>query len=142
MSCPLCDAPGGTLLWQDAFCRVILADEADYPGFLRVVVNAHIQEMTDLSFADQTALMRVVWAAESALRDAIQPDKINLASLGNVVPHLHWHVIPRFEDDPHFPNPVWGVKLRDTPHVAPADLATLLTTTLSLRLVVRAPETE
>jgi diadenosine tetraphosphate (Ap4A) HIT family hydrolase len=38
----------------------------------------------------------------------LHPDKINLASFGNVVPHLHWHVIPRFEDDAHFPAPIWG----------------------------------
>ncbi|OZA30570.1 MAG: hypothetical protein B7X93_02680 [Hydrogenophilales bacterium 17-61-9] len=83
MSCPLCDAPGGTLLWQDAFCRVVLADEPDYPGFLRVIVNAHVKEMSDLPAAGQHALMRVVFAAEAALREVMQPDKINLASLGN-----------------------------------------------------------
>ena len=130
MSCSLCDTPGGTVLWQDALCRIILADEPDYPGFLRVIMNAHVKEMTDLNTDDQTALMRVVFAAEAALREVMRPDKINLASLGNVVPHLHWHVIPRFEDDPHFPNPVWGVKLRDTPHAAPPDLANQLIASL------------
>ncbi|MGK2950767.1 MAG: HIT family protein [Thiobacillus sp.] len=134
MSCPLCDAPGGTLLWQDAFCRVVLADEPDYPGFLRVIVNAHVKEMTDLSAADQQKLMRVVFAAETALREVMAPDKINLASLGNVVPHLHWHVIPRFANDPHFPNPVWGQKLRDTPHAAPPDLVEGLSNALSKAL--------
>ncbi len=128
--CPLCDEQGGTILWQDAFCRVILVDEPDYPGFLRVILSAHIKEMTDLPAADQMALMRVVWAAEAALRKVMAPDKINLASLGNVVPHLHWHVIPRFAGDPHFPNPVWATRLRDTPHAAPADLASLLTAAL------------
>jgi diadenosine tetraphosphate (Ap4A) HIT family hydrolase len=122
LSCPLCDTPGGTLLWQDDFCRVVRADEPDYPGFLRVILNAHVKEMSDLKAADQQALMRVVFAAEAALRKVMAPDKINLASLGNVVPHLHWHVIPRFADDPHFPNPVWGAKQRSTPHVAPVDL--------------------
>lgn len=128
--CPLCDVRGETVLWQNTLCRVILADEPDYPGFLRVILNAHTREMTDLSAADQMALMRVVWAAEAALREVLTPDKINLASLGNVVPHLHWHVIPRFADDPHFPNPVWGAKLRDTPHVAPTELAAKLTAAL------------
>jgi len=113
-------------LWQDGFCRVVRADEPDYPGFLRVILNAHIKEMTDLSAADQAALMRVVLAVEAALREVMAPDKINLASLGNVVPHLHWHVIPRFTDDPHFPNPVWGAKQRSTPHAAPPDLDALL----------------
>lgn len=140
MSCPLCDTLGGTLLWQDTFCRIILAEEADYPGFLRVIVNAHVKEMSDLPISDQARLMRVVFAAEAALREVMQPDKINLASLGNVVPHLHWHVIPRFEDDPHFPNPVWGARLRDTPHGASANLQEQLTVTLR-RQLARVPET-
>lgn len=131
--CPLCDAEGETVLWQDAFCRVILANEPDYPGFLRVILNAHTKEMTDLSADDQLALMQVVWAAEAALREVLVPDKINLASLGNVVPHLHWHVIPRFKEDPHFPNPVWGTKLRDTTHAAPTDIVAQLTASLNQR---------
>ena len=49
-----------------------------------------------------------MYAVESALRARLTPTKMNLASLGNVVPHLHWHVIPRFADDTHFPQPVWG----------------------------------
>ena len=122
MSCALCDTPGGVLLWQDDSCRVVRADEPDYAGFLRVILNAHVKEMTDLPVADQASLMRVVLAAEAALREVMAPDKVNLASLGNVVPHLHWHVIPRYADDPHFPNPVWGEKKRDTPHAATGDL--------------------
>jgi diadenosine tetraphosphate (Ap4A) HIT family hydrolase len=140
LSCPLCGTPGGTLLWQDDFCRVVRADEPDYPGFLRVILNAHVKEMTDLAVADQQALMRVVFATEAALREVLAPDKINLASLGNVVPHLHWHVIPRFTDDPHFPNPVWGAKLRDTPHAVPPNLDALLRDALSR--IVPAPEKE
>jgi diadenosine tetraphosphate (Ap4A) HIT family hydrolase len=122
LSCLLCDTPGGTLLWQDALCRVVLADEPDYPGFLRVILKEHIKEMTDLPAVNQQGLMRVVFAAEAAVREVMAPDKVNLASLGNVVPHLHWHVIPRYGDDPHFPNPVWGIKQRSTPHGASPDL--------------------
>jgi diadenosine tetraphosphate (Ap4A) HIT family hydrolase len=118
--CPLCLIDSGEVLWRDVFCRVILADEPDYPGFLRVILNAHIKEMSDLSPDEQSALMRVVFAAEAALTEVMQPDKVNLASLGNVVPHLHWHVIPRYADDPHFPNPVWGQKSgQGNPHAAP-----------------------
>ena len=123
MTCPLCDAPGGALLWQDDFCRVVLVtDTPDYPGFCRVILNRHVREMTDLAPAERSHLMMMVMKTEQVVRDVMRPDKINLASLGNVVPHLHWHVIPRFADDPHFPNPVWGAKLRDTPHTAPANL--------------------
>jgi diadenosine tetraphosphate (Ap4A) HIT family hydrolase len=48
------------------------------------------------------------------VREVMQPDKVNLASLGNVVPHLHWHVIPRYTDDAHFPAPVWAPAVRVT----------------------------
>lgn len=107
MQCPLCAAEGEQVLWQDALCRAILVGDADYPGFCRVILNRHVKEMTDLEPAEQARLMTVVFAVEAALREILAPDKINLASLGNVVPHLHWHVIPRFRNDRHFPDPVW-----------------------------------
>jgi diadenosine tetraphosphate (Ap4A) HIT family hydrolase len=68
--------------------------------------------MTDLPPADRGHCLRVVFAVEQALRDTHGPDKINLASLGNQVPHLHWHVIPRFADDAHFPDAVWAARRR------------------------------
>ena len=141
MTCPLCDAPGGAVLWQDDFCRVVQADEPNYPGFLRVIVNAHVKEMTDLAPAERSRLMQTVCKVEDVVRMVMQPDKINLASLGNVVPHLHWHVIPRFADDPHFPNPVWGARLRDKPHAASPHLDAQLVAMLTRRLAP-APETE
>lgn len=107
-ACELCDTAGGTLLWQGAQCRVVLVEDADYPGFCRVIWNRHIKEMTELIDAERHALMDVVFAVESAVREALQPDKVNLASLGNMTPHLHWHVIPRYRTDKHFPQPVWG----------------------------------
>ena len=96
------------MLWQDEFCRVILANAPGYPGFCRVILHRHVREMTDLPAHERNRLLNVVMAVEEAVRQVMRPDKINLASLGNVAPHLHWHVIPRFEDDAHFPNPIWG----------------------------------
>lgn len=112
MKCELCATPGGTVLWQDARCRVIHVEESGYPGFCRVIWNAHIREMSDLDTADREHCLHVVFAVERVLRAAMHPDKINLASLGNMVAHLHWHVIPRFVDDPHFPQPIWGLRQR------------------------------
>jgi len=111
-TCEFCSQVGGEVLWRDAACRVVLVDEPDYPGFCRVIWNAHVREMTDLAAAGQQHCMRVVFAVEQALRVALNPRKINLASLGNLTPHLHWHVIPRFADDAHFPHPVWGERQR------------------------------
>jgi diadenosine tetraphosphate (Ap4A) HIT family hydrolase len=106
--CPLCVAEQEILIWRDGSCRVILIDDADYPGFCRVVWHEHVAEMTDLTPTEQRHLLNVVLATEAALRQLMRPDKINLASLGNVVAHLHWHVIPRFGDDAHFPQPIWA----------------------------------
>ena len=108
MGCELCNPASELLLWQDGFCRVTLVDDFDYPGFCRVILERHMSEMTDLSAPERARLMDTVFAAEAVLREVLAPDKINLASLGNVVPHLHWHVIPRYRDDPHFPNPIWA----------------------------------
>lgn len=112
--CPLCQQDGGALLWRGSHLRVIEVDDPDYPGFTRVVWNAHIAEMTSLSTHGRELLMRAVWAVEQAQRDVLHPDKVNLAALGNMVPHLHWHVIPRWRDDRHFPDAIWAA-----PRVAP-----------------------
>lgn len=110
--CPLCRSAGESVLWRDDRCRVIRAGDADHPGFLRVIWHQHVCEMTDLDAGDRAHLLSVVLGAEQALRDVAAPDKINLASLGNQVPHLHWHVIPRFRNDAHFPDPVWAPRRR------------------------------
>lgn len=113
--CPLCEDSGGELIWQTPLLRIVLVDEQGYPGFCRVILNQHIVEMTDLSLDDRHRLMSVVYVVESVLRRELTPAKVNLASLGNVVPHLHWHVIPRWRDDPHFPQPIWGEVQREAP---------------------------
>lgn len=114
MNCELCTPDEETVLWQNKNCRILLVDDTDYPGFCRVVWNHHIKEMTDLSVEMRNELMKIVFIVESAVRKVMQPDKINLASLGNMTPHLHWHIIPRYSDDKHFPNSIWGPAIRNT----------------------------
>ncbi|WP_434514671.1 HIT family protein [Dechloromonas sp. ARDL1] len=113
-SCELCVQSGGTLLWQSGACRVIRVDDPFYPGFCRVIWKDHVREMTDLPESARNYLMQVVFAVEAVIRQLYSPDKINLASFGNVVPHMHWHVIPRWRDDRHFPEPVWGSVRRES----------------------------
>jgi diadenosine tetraphosphate (Ap4A) HIT family hydrolase len=119
-TCELCLQSGGELLRRGEKYRVVLVDDAGYPGFCRVIWNDHAKEMTDLPAPDRALLMDAVWRVEQAVREVMRPEKINIASFGNVVPHLHWHVIPRYGDDAHFPNPVWG-EARRAPD--PASLA-------------------
>jgi len=99
---------GGALVFQAEEFRVIRADEAGFPAFYRVVWTNHVAEFSDLDEADRNLCMTAVAVVEQALRTHLQPTKINLAALGNLVPHLHWHVIARFDWDTHFPAPVWA----------------------------------
>lgn len=110
--CDLCKPSPHTILWQDDFCRVVLLNDADYPAYCRVELLEHIKEMTDLTPSQRAKMMKAVFAVELALREITRADKINLASLGNKTPHVHWHVIPRFEQDKHFPNSHWGEAMR------------------------------
>lgn len=133
--CELCRGSGGRALWDDGFCRVVGIDEPDYPGFCRVILNRHVREMTDLPAAERRHLMEVVFATEFALRELLQPDKINLASFGNLTPHVHWHVMPRWQYDRHFPQPYWGTAQRQAApprsEPDPARLAALISAALS-----------
>ena len=133
-NCELCASAGGEVLHADDALRVVLIDDAQYPGFCRVIWNAHVKEMTDLAPAERSRMMMSVMKVESALRDTLSPDKINLASLGNMTPHLHWHVIPRYADDVHFPGAIWAHEQRE-PHAARlADRASRLD---ALRVAIR-----
>jgi len=108
--CPLCRRTDHNVIWQDTLCRIerVTGEEgARFAGYCLVVWHAHVAEMTELSASERRHLMQVVFAVEAALRALLRPDKINLASLGNLVPHLHWHVIPRWQDDGHFPASIW-----------------------------------
>ena len=111
-ACELCTTPGGVLLWQSPQCRVVRVDDPDYPGFCRVIWQSHVREMTDLLPNERQALMTVVFAVEQVLREQLRPEKINLASFGNMTPHLHWHIIPRWKNDKCFPEPIWGKQQR------------------------------
>ena len=113
-------------MYDDGRCRVVIADEP-FVGFCRVIWNAHVRETTDLAGADREHLMRVVFRVEAALRALLSPHKMNVASLGNLVPHLHWHLVPRFFDDSHFPNSIWAERQRATPQrTVPPNFADLL----------------
>ena len=121
--CALCRDDGGRLVLRAADWRVIRAEDHAFPAFYRVIWNAHVAEWTDLPPAQRSLCMQTVAKVETALREALRPTKINLASLGNVVPHLHWHVIARFDWDSHFPQPVWGEAQRHVDPPAEARLA-------------------
>ena len=126
MVCALCAENGGALVWRGERLRVIRAQEVEFPAFYRVVWNAHVAEFSDLTAADRAHCMEAVTLVEQALRQHLAPTKVNIAALGNMVPHLHWHVIARFDWDSHFPAPVWATAQRPSPAAQEAALRALL----------------
>jgi len=111
-ACPLCDSEGGTRLWRGARLRVVHVEEPAFPVFFRVLWNAHVAEFSDLDEDDRAHCMQAVALVEQVLREHAQPTKVNLASLGNVVPHLHWHIVARYAWDSHYPAPIWAAPQR------------------------------
>lgn len=112
--CALESLKAATTVYADDKLSVIIVDDASYPGFCRVIWRNHVPEMSDLAREDRLLLNEAVFHVEQAVRETMAPTKVNVASLGNVVPHLHWHVIPRYADDAHFPAPVWATAVRKT----------------------------
>lgn len=123
VGCPLCHAAGGEVVFAGDAFRVVRTDEGGFPAFYRVIWNRHLAEFSDLSPAERALCLDAVVAVEESLRRHLHPAKVNLASLGNLVPHVHWHVVARFEWDSHFPAPVWAPPQRA---VAASDLARVL----------------
>lgn len=122
-SCELCHSLGGLVLVRTEQLRVLRVEDENFPAFYRVVWNAHRAELTDLEAAERAVCLDAVARVESVLRRQLNPTKINLASLGNMVAHLHWHVIARFDWDSHFPQPIWGAVQRRVEPAAARRLA-------------------
>lgn len=127
--CPMCSSVTGRVVWHCAAWRVVHADssaEASFPAFYRLVSNAHYTEWSDLPEPLQHEGMTLLTRIEQVMRKHFAPHKVNLASLGNVVPHLHWHIIARYEWDTHFPAPVWAAPQREADAARVAALHNLL----------------
>lgn len=96
------------LLGELPLCSLLLSKDANYPWFILVPRRADVSELFDLDEADQRQLWEETTALAEALKDAFAADKMNVATLGNMVSQLHMHVIVRRHDDAAWPAPVWG----------------------------------
>lgn len=131
MNCVLCHPENETVVWENEKLRVILVHDHNFPGYFRVIWNEHVAEMSDLSEEDQQLLLRVLLTVEKVVREQMRPDKMNWAQFGNMVPHLHWHLIARYRDDSHFPESIWGPKQREVSDSKVQQLRTLAQQTAS-----------
>ncbi|MDF1580500.1 MAG: HIT family protein [Desulfuromonadales bacterium] len=111
MNCSMCSK------WDDdtelrittlEHCYVVLNRDQFFPGYCLVFTKAHVTELFHLDPPTRGAIMEEVNRVAAALNVVYQPTKINYELLGNMVPHMHWHLVPRFSSDPLWPRPIWS----------------------------------
>lgn len=90
-------------------CSLRLIDDRRFPWLLLIPRRPGCVELLDLQAKDQAQLWREILAVSGVLKDRLQPDKLNVAALGNQVAQLHVHLIARYREDAAWPGPVWGV---------------------------------
>ncbi len=90
------------------YCYVMLNRDQFFPGYTFVFTKSHVTELFHLDRGVRAAVMEEVTATAGALYKLYKPAKMNYELLGNMVPHMHWHLVPRFESDPLWPRPIWS----------------------------------
>ena len=96
------------LIGDFPLCRLLLSNDSNYPWFVLVPRREGISELFQLNDDEQQLMWRETTALAKVLKGLFDADKMNVATLGNVVSQLHMHVIVRFQADVAWPGPVWG----------------------------------
>jgi diadenosine tetraphosphate (Ap4A) HIT family hydrolase len=91
-----------------------LSNNQTYRGHCLLILDRHATRLEQLSPVEWAAFSADLHQAVTAITRTVRPDHINVASLGNQVPHLHWHIVPRYRTDPRWGNPIWGADIPDT----------------------------
>lgn len=142
LGCALCepDQLDTQLVQYTGSFRIVRVLDAAFPVYYRLVWQQHVTEFTQLSFAERHAMMAAVADIEATLlavlTGPLRPSKINLASLGNAVPHLHWHIVARYDWDTHFPRSIWAEAMR-APNVAKLEALDAALGEIDRRLIAR-----
>ena len=92
-----------------SLCRILLMNDSRYPWLILVPRQQGLREFHDLSREEQSRLMSEITRTAKILEVSHQPDKLNIGALGNIVNQLHIHILGRFDGDPAWPGPVWGI---------------------------------
>lgn len=109
--CPMCskwDDDADLRIAEMKHCLVLLNRDQFFPGYCFVFTRNHVTELFHLERQTRGEVMEEVTAVAAALHQVFAPAKMNYELLGNMVPHMHWHLVPRFSDDPLWPRPIWS----------------------------------
>jgi len=100
--------PGDYCIAELAVSTAALFPDQGFRGRCLVTLREHHTELFQLTPAMRTAFLEDVSRVAEAISSALHPIKINYELLGNLVPHMHWHIIPRFLEDGVYPRPIWA----------------------------------
>ncbi|MHB8057706.1 MAG: HIT family protein [Desulfuromonadaceae bacterium] len=109
--CPMCcrwETDSDLRIIELPHSYVTLNRDQYFPGYTLLFTKCHATELFHLDRGTRTALMEEVSAVAQALYTVFAPAKINYELLGNMVPHIHWHIVPRFSSEPLWPRPIWA----------------------------------
>ena len=110
-TCPMCrrwDDDSDLRVAELEHSFVVLNRDQFFPGYTLLFTKQHVTELFHLDMAVRSGLMEEVSRVAEALFTLFQPDKMNYELLGNMVPHIHWHLVPRRSDEPLWPRPIWS----------------------------------
>ncbi|HCE69609.1 MAG: HIT family hydrolase [Geobacteraceae bacterium GWC2_55_20] len=110
-NCPMCqrwDDDADLRIVEMAHSYVILNRDQYFPGYTLLFTKEHVTELFHLDRTVRAGLTEEVSRVAEALYGAFSPAKINYELLGNMVPHIHWHIVPRFTSEPLWPKPIWA----------------------------------
>lgn len=99
------------ILFQDSLIR-IERHESSIP-WVKIFTQHPYKEMSEVPWDIQLHIYELLNIIEKEMITYYNPTKINIASFGNYLPHVHWHIMARFENDSHFPEPMWGTQQRE-----------------------------
>lgn len=125
MNCPMCSrwqAEPELRIAEFERCYVLLNRDQFFPGYTLVFSKRHVTELFHLEADVRHQVIDEVNLVAAALATAFAPTKLNYELLGNMVPHMHWHLVPRFASDPLWPRPIWS-ELHSEVHLEPAGYA-------------------
>ncbi len=110
---------GSESIWENDHLRIEI-EKSEIP-WLKIFTKLPYREMSEVPPETKRQIYTLLDLIEREMLSYYKPTKINIASFGNYMPHVHWHIMARFEEDSYFPEPMWGVKQREATLVLPSE---------------------
>ena len=99
------------MIYENRYIKIEI-EKSEIP-WLKIFTQNPYKEFSQCSMDEKMEIFRVLDIIEKEMLIVFNPTKINIASFGNYMPHVHWHIMARFEKDSYFPEPMWGKKQRE-----------------------------